>query len=140
MGEMMTSRDGDEEARDLRVLLVDDEPSLGVTLGRALGEGYALVCATTVEDALARLEKDRDYDAILCDLNMPGGSGESFYRSIASRWPGIESRVVFITGGIFDDRLQHFLDAVPNRCLEKPFDVATLEQVLHSGPPRITLG
>jgi CheY-like chemotaxis protein len=137
----MQSKQGfDAGGGGVRLLLVDDEPSLGLTLARALGDGYDLVSATRMNDALLRLEADRGFDVILCDLNMPEGSGEAFYNAVASRWPGLEARVVFITGGIFDDRLQRFLDAVPNRCLEKPFDVATLEQILHGGRPRAPLG
>lgn len=140
MGEAMMSLTGEPETRAMRVLLVDDELSLGVTLGRALGDDFLLDTSTTMHDALALLARTREYDAILCDVNMPDGSGETLYRTIARRWPGLEERVVFITGGIFDDRTQRFLDAVTNRCLEKPFDVSTLESILRAQRRMPTVG
>lgn len=114
----------------VRVLLVDDEKALGLTLARAMGEQYEMVCETSAKAALHRLEKDKDFDAILCDLNMPGGSGVALYERLAQRWPGLEQRVVFITGGSYDEGTSRFLANIPNSCLEKPFDVSSLERLL----------
>ncbi len=127
-----------EETRStnpVRVLLVDDEMALGVTLARAMGEKYEMVCETSTRDALNRLEQDADFDAILCDLNMPGDSGMVLYEKLATQWPGLERRVVFITGGSYDDCTSRFLSEVPNSCLEKPFDISTLEKMLPHPDP-----
>ncbi len=119
----------------VRVLLVDDEWALGLTLARAMGEHYEVLIETSGEDALRRLERDTDFDAILCDLNMPDCSGVTLYEKMAEAWPGLEKRVVFMTGGIYDEHTSRFLSAIPNSCLEKPFDISTLERALPS--PRV---
>jgi two-component system, cell cycle sensor histidine kinase and response regulator CckA len=119
-----------EERRVCRVLMVDDERALGITLARALGETCEMICETSAQDALRRLEHDRDYDVILCDVNMPGCSGMALYECLARRWPGLERRVVFITGGVCDDGISSFLSRIPNSCLEKPFELSTLERIL----------
>jgi two-component system cell cycle sensor histidine kinase/response regulator CckA len=37
---------------------------------------------------------------------------------------------VFMTGGAFTARARAFLDEVPNRCIEKPFELARLRSVI----------
>jgi hypothetical protein len=46
--------------------------------------------------------------------------------------------MVFATGGAFTPRALEFLDAVPNRRLEKPFDRTALDALIRerlTGPP-----
>ncbi len=59
----------------MRLLVVDDEPSLRRTLSQILAaEGYDVASASDGEDALARLS-ERDADIVLCDLRMPRMDG-----------------------------------------------------------------
>jgi hypothetical protein len=48
------------------------------------------------------------------------------YEHLKERSPGREERLVFMSGGAFTERTQHFLETVPNEVLDKPF---TLEDV-----------
>src|SRR4051794_9324996 len=58
-----------------RVLIVDDDPSVGVLLAQILGvEGYRCVNAATVGEARTSLEGG-SFDVILCDVGLPDGSG-----------------------------------------------------------------
>lgn len=58
---------------------------------------------------------------------MPEVSGMEFYERLPQE---IRARVVFISGGAFSDTARHFLDRVPNRRLDKPFDVEQLVAAL----------
>ncbi len=116
----------------MRVLLIDDERTLGLTLARAMSDRYEIVFETSALRAFHRLERDPGFHAIVCDVNMPGESGVALYERVARRWPGMEQKVVFMTGGSFDESTSRFLEKVPNYCLEKPFDVSTLESALES--------
>lgn len=59
----------------MRVLVVEDDPSLGATLRLGLGtEGFEVDLATTVEEALSATERGSFQLAIL-DVNLPDGSG-----------------------------------------------------------------
>jgi CheY-like chemotaxis protein len=40
--------------------------------------------------------------------------------------------MLFMTGGAFTERARAFLESVPNRFLEKPFDLAQLESAVRS--------
>lgn len=58
-----------------RILLIDDEALLVKSFGTLLrSRGYDLEGATTGEEGLAHLAKER-FDVILCDLNLPDLSG-----------------------------------------------------------------
>jgi CheY-like chemotaxis protein len=57
---------------------------------------------------------------------MPGMSGRELFERIAEIHPGLERRVVFITGGTFTADLDAFLISSGNRCLTKPFRIEQL--------------
>ena len=120
-----TSRD----AVRARVLVVDDEPAIAHTLRELLSPQHQVLSATSGREALALLAGD-DFDVVFCDLMMPGMSGMELYHRIRADRPGLESRVVFMTGGAFTAGAADFLASVPNRRLEKPFSLGLVEQIV----------
>ncbi|MGZ3417494.1 MAG: hybrid sensor histidine kinase/response regulator [Polyangiales bacterium] len=115
--------------RRARVLVVDDEPALALTLRCVLERDHDVVTADGGRAALALLEKG-DFDLVLCDLAMPGLSGDAVYERTAAARPELAARFVFMTGGAFTARLQGFLDRVPNPRLQKPFPISALEDLI----------
>jgi PAS domain S-box-containing protein len=109
-----------------RILVIDDEAIIGRLICAAL-EGYDVVAETSARAAVARIHAGEHFDRILCDLMMPEVTGMDFYDLLP---PQLRDRVVFLTGGAFTDRARRFLAQVPNRRLDKPFDVEDLEAVL----------
>lgn len=114
-----------------RVLVIDDEPMVGQLLRKVLGE-HEVIAETSARVALDRLRTDRRFDVILCDVMMPDVSGMEFYDQLGTVDPSLRRRVVFLSGGVFTERAQTFLDSVPNHRLAKPFDVEALTAVLLS--------
>jgi PAS domain S-box-containing protein len=104
-----------------RVLVIDDEPLLGNALAQMLRDEHDVEVVTSGEDALVRLEGDRDYDAILCDLMMGAVSGMEVYARLKDGRPGLAKRLIFMTGGAFSAGAQRFLNEAKNPCLDKPF-------------------
>lgn len=113
-----------------RVLIVDDEENLRVSLGQILSLEYDVSVCASGREALALIEGGRRFEVILCDLMMPGMSGMDFYESLAAVAPEERARVVFLTGGAFTARARDFLSNVANNRLEKPFDVQELRDVV----------
>ena len=113
-------------ARKGRLLVVDDEPQIGNTLRLLLDPDHEVVPVTSAGEAIARLTADPSFDIIFCDLMMPGVSGAGFYKELEVLAPGLLSRLVFMTGGVFSTQTNDFLQSVPNTCIEKPFDIAAL--------------
>ena len=108
--------------RRLRVLVVDDEPRLRGSLRMLLGDFHDVDDTDGGDHVLAML-RERDYDVILCDLMMPRMNGRELYERIRNAHPGLERRIVFVTGGAFIPSLSTFLDSVDNPKLLKPFSV-----------------
>ncbi len=113
-----------------RLLILDDEISLAATLQRLFRHEYDVVVEGTAEGALRRVVAGERFDAILCDLLLPGMSGIEFYGELQRTAPELVSRVVFVTGGVITPGAQAFLDALPNLCVDKPFMPDELRQKL----------
>jgi len=113
-----------------RILVVDDEPLIVSTIVRALGQDNVVVGETSPERAVQLALSDPPFDAIVCDMMMDGLTGVDVYEQIARERPGMEMRIVFVSGGAHTARTRAFLASVPNRCLTKPFAPEGLSSVL----------
>jgi CheY-like chemotaxis protein len=104
----------------MRVLLVDDEVALARALAQELGALHQIVLALGAEQALERLAEAR-YDVVLCDLKMPGMTGDQLYEEVARTNPAQAKRFVFMTGVGFGADVERFLALSGRPLLEKPF-------------------
>ena len=68
---------------------------------------------------------------ILCDVMMPIVTGMDFFLQLTAIAPQMAERVVFITGGAFTQGARSFLDRVPNRRLDKPFNARELRALVN---------
>jgi PAS domain S-box-containing protein len=112
-----------------RILIVDDELPVASMLARVLTEQHDVRVSTSGAEALALLLAE-EFDVVLCDLLMPGMSGMDLHRELAEKRPGMEGRLVFMTGGAFTPRAAAFLAGVDNARLEKPFDLARMRRMV----------
>jgi CheY-like chemotaxis protein len=103
-----------------KVLIIDDERLVRDALTRLLQADHEVVSASSGEAGLAALDAG-GFDVIICDVMMPGMNGREVHRRIAAHHPGLERRLVFISGGTFAPELDEFLATTRNRCLAKPF-------------------
>jgi two-component system, cell cycle sensor histidine kinase and response regulator CckA len=114
-------------SREVRLLVVDDEPLIVTMIGRMLAdEGWASGSASSGREALEKLGVDPGFDAVICDLMMPGMTGLELHEAVRARWPDLASRVLFVTGGVVTDSMRASLARMPNRCLAKPFTAGDL--------------
>lgn len=112
-----------------RLLVVDDDVLVSRTLGRLL-KGHDVDVASSGRDALERLETDRDYDLVLCDLMMPDLTGMDVFEEIERKYPKLAERVVFISGGGLTERSRAFIERHADRVLPKPIDSRQLAKLL----------
>jgi DNA-binding response OmpR family regulator len=108
----------------LRILLVDDEPSIRNQLGRVLTEQkYTVDAAQDGEEALDRIF-DQPYDLILLDIMLPKRDGLDVLAE--TRRAGITTPVLMLTARKeIDDKIRG-LDQGADDYLAKPFSVAEL--------------
>lgn len=107
-----------------RLLLVEDEPGLVMTLtDRLSAEGYEVDSATDAATALTSATTGH-YDAILMDVMLPGGNGFDICKSV--RQKGIQTPILMLTarGQVVDRVVGLKLGA--DDYLVKPFEMAEL--------------
>jgi DNA-binding NarL/FixJ family response regulator len=127
-------RDPDYQRRASKwVLLVDDEESIRLSVGRLLYErGYQVTACASGETALKVLsEGSRLPDAVVCDVRMPGGmDGLELLRKVRSTNEHVEIPVVLLTAkGLPQDRIAGY-SAGTDAYLSKPFDPEELVSIL----------
>lgn len=103
-----------------RVLLVEDEPGLVLTLSdRLQAEGFEVESTPSAREALKRLG-ERSYDIVLLDLMLPDGSGFEVCRRLRERDP--VTPVLMLTAlGATEHRVRG-LEQGADDYLAKPFD------------------
>jgi PAS domain S-box-containing protein len=116
-----------------RILVIDDEAAVGRTLSLVLEPEYDVTVVTSAQEGLAELrasDRGASFDAILCDLVMPGMNGQDLFDAARSELPGIESRFIFMSGGYGSSGPDDFPRKVQNRLFEKPFDLNLIRRTL----------
>jgi len=123
-----------------RLLVVDDEPSMGQTISRVLGRTHDVVVETNPRVALDRLRDGEHFDLLLCDLMMPEMSGAELHAELEALGSPLARDMVILSGGAFTAGAREFLARVPNPRVDKPFDIrelrATVAEVLRVADER----
>jgi signal transduction histidine kinase len=101
------------ELRGARLLVVDDEESVALTVGEVLRQdGFQVTTASSGQEAVALFE-ETEYDLVLTDLHMEGGDGLSVLDEIGRRDPlvisivltgfaSVESAIAALRHGAYD--------------------------------------
>jgi PAS domain S-box-containing protein len=114
----------------LRVLVVDDEPLLVRTLARMLAPHATVTTATVPERALELVLGEAEFDAVVCDVMMPGMTGIELHERLARQKRPLAGRFVFVTGGTASARVREYLERTRAPCLNKPFSVPELLEAI----------
>ncbi|MBA3499310.1 MAG: hybrid sensor histidine kinase/response regulator [Deltaproteobacteria bacterium] len=122
--------------RRARVLLIDDEPMLLGALVDSIGGDHDLVTALGGEAAREVLARDRAFDLVLCDLQMPNVDGVAIHDALAKDVPELLSRLIMMTGGAVTPRAAQFLEKVQPRIVGKPVDIDGLLALVRDAAAR----
>jgi signal transduction histidine kinase len=109
-----------------RILVVDDELMVTNAIRRIVGNAHDVVVVFRAREALSRVQSGERFGLILCDLLMPEMTGIQLHEAMTAVAPDQAEKMVFMTGGTFTSEAAAFVDARPDRVLEKPFDKPTL--------------
>jgi len=116
-------------AEDTSVLLVDDDEAACRLLAEVLErDGYRVAAALSVEEALAKLEREGPFDAVLTDLRMPERSGLDLLKIVREREP--DALVLVLTA--FGDAAAagEAIRAGAYDFVSKPYDISALRETL----------
>jgi CheY-like chemotaxis protein/predicted regulator of Ras-like GTPase activity (Roadblock/LC7/MglB family) len=118
----------------MRVLIVDDEASVRLAIERRLrAQNIATLQASSVKQAIDRLRAE-PFDAVLCDLRMPGGDGSELVAWLSSYSPS--TRIVVMSAYVTDEFRRTFGSAPGLTILEKPLELEQLVAMLEQFGPR----
>lgn len=107
------------------LLLVEDDERVRRALSRTLASKFQLELVDGVDDALARIEKER-FDVVLTDWKMPGGGGRRLYGEAVRRRPEIAPWIIVMTGGGLSGDDRSFLEQNEIQVLDKPLAIESL--------------
>ncbi|MGE5177915.1 MAG: sigma-54-dependent transcriptional regulator [Bacteroidota bacterium] len=108
----------------LRVLVVDDEPSVLLETSASLRRGYEVLTASRAEEA-EKLLADQRVDLILTDLRLPGKDGIALLESVKASCPDVP--VVLMSGhGTIEEAVKAIRLGAAD-FVEKPFGPERLQ-------------
>lgn len=122
--------DGDILKGDERVMLVDDEPAVCITLKRMLEKnGYTVSAySSSIEAVKAYREDPEHYDLVITDLTMPEMTGLELAREVHSFR---EEMPIILMSGFGIDIDEHKLTAAGvNEFIVKPFTCRDITEIV----------
>ena len=109
-----------------RILIADDEESMRMLVGRAIGmDGHSIVTAQDGAEALEILAREEGaFDLLLSDIQMPVMDGIALALAAARDFP--EVTILLMTGFADQRERASNLDAIAHDVITKPFSVADI--------------
>ena len=106
------------------ILVVDDDDVIRDTLCELLSQDYSCHCASTAEEAFAKLAA-QPFDVVLTDISMPGLSGMELLNRVVEMYPG--TPVIIISGLSDQEQAQSLISRGAFDYLLKPFRLEVVE-------------
>ncbi len=128
-GRVEAGDEGQGQASPSRLLVVEDDEAVRQSIGYSLAlAGHSVESAGNLEDARRRVQRLGPFDALVCDILLPDGSGMEFYQELSAS--GQELPVVFVSG--YSGRDAPLLEKLtgPAEFVAKPFRPPSLVQAV----------
>lgn len=123
--------------RALRVLVIEDEPTVAQLIAEVLAdEGHSVETTLDGRQGIARALAGQ-HQVLICDLRMPHMDGRSIYRELERAESPLQRHTLFITGDTLAPGTMRFLESTGMPYLAKPFRVEELKQALSRIAPRL---
>ena len=114
----------------MKILLVEDEPEMAQSISHSLTqEKYVVENAYTLQAALEKIHI-YEYDCILLDISLPGGSGLTLLKEL-QKINKTEGVIIISAKNSLDDKIEG-LNLGADDYLPKPFHLAELHARLKS--------
>jgi len=111
-----------------RILILEDEEHLRLLMERGLNEkGFE---AISLEDSQIALErhKEKPFDLILIDLQMPKMSGMDFLAQLKEQAGSDKTPCMIVTGKLDEQNLKQVEDFGISEIIPKPFEMSELNE------------
>jgi CheY-like chemotaxis protein len=112
----------------LRILAVDDEPSVSLSLRFVLERpGRRFTSACDGQEALGKIAAE-SFDLVITDNNMPKVDGLELVRRLREQKFG--GKIVVLSAHLSQEKMQAYTDLAVDQMLHKPFDVHALSRAI----------
>jgi two-component system cell cycle sensor histidine kinase/response regulator CckA len=112
---------------NIRILFVEDEDSVRTFAVRALKKkGYDVISCNSAENALEKLETDKNFNLLMTDMVMPGMSGAELASIVHEQIPDI--KIILASGYSEELARKELPDASKFAFMAKPFSLGDLTQ------------
>ena len=116
----------------MNILIIDDDvfvkKALSFTL---LDSGHSVAIAGNGEEAIAHIEKNKNFDLILCDVMMPVLTGPTFLLMLKKYYPQGLPAIVIISGVKNGEDFLHKIDIRYDYFMSKPLNMEQLNNIVH---------
>jgi CheY-like chemotaxis protein len=117
-----------------RILVIDDDAIMQRIITRLLArQAYEVVVAADGESGLEVIEQEGHFDAVICDLFLPGIDGIEVVRRLRLQHPAEELPILMLTGDGAEATRGEAMSCGANLFLTKPFSsheiVGALQQL-----------
>ncbi len=121
----VTSMHG-EQRETGRILFIEDEKALSRLVAEYLeAHGHEVTLASTGEEGL-KAALAESFDCIVCDMRLPGITGEEVCTRLLEEKPDIAGRIIVATGDILSPSTQQFFERTGLAHMHKPFSLKDL--------------
>jgi signal transduction histidine kinase/ActR/RegA family two-component response regulator len=124
----------EEQVEVKHILVVDDDELFTRTVKRALKPHEVRTAATASEAEIALLDPMYAPHVVLCDLGLPGMTGDVLHARINAHRPLIAAHFIFVTGGACSKREADYLRGSGCPTLIKPIDMKDIWGALQTFP------
>ena len=124
----------EEKVEVKHVFVIDDDELFTRTVKRALKPHDVRIASTASEAESALLDPLYAPYVVLCDLGLPGMTGDQLHARINAHRPLIAAHFIFVTGGACTKREADYLRASGCPTLIKPIDMKDILNALHIFP------
>jgi DNA-binding response OmpR family regulator len=105
----------------VKILVIEDEPGVSMMMVYLLTQaGCEVQTAWNAERGL-KLAQTRGFDLIALEINLPSISGSEIYRRLKEN-PFFQTPIVFVSGQVCENDVQHGFGLGAAGFIEKPFE------------------
>ena len=116
-----------KDFKTLRILVVDDNPLILMSMSRFLKKIALVKTVSTAEEALDVI-KEQHYDLCFLDVTLPGMTGLDAMKFINELSPN--TKVAIMTGTLLNEAMLEQVDEYAYTFIEKPFALSDIEGVV----------
>lgn len=117
-----------KKSTTLRVLIVDDEPLILLTLSRFLKKKMEVKTVASAEEAIDEIMA-KHYDLCFLDISLPGMTGLEALKKIKRLSPF--TKVTIMTGNFLSEAMTRQIDEAAYSFIEKPFELLHIQNVVN---------